>query len=96
MRVRTHKPGRILVGIAVLSLVVGACGGGGATTAPQESGAAPASVEPASAAPAESTAASKEPVVVCELAYYTGAFAAYGPSLTNDVRFPTTVAIPTG
>jgi branched-chain amino acid transport system substrate-binding protein len=28
-----------------------------------------------------------EPVVVCELAYYTGEFASYGPSLTNDVRF---------
>jgi branched-chain amino acid transport system substrate-binding protein len=28
-----------------------------------------------------------EPVQVCELAYYTGSFAAYGPSLTNDVRF---------
>ncbi|HSA97120.1 MAG TPA: ABC transporter substrate-binding protein, partial [Acidobacteriota bacterium] len=27
-------------------------------------------------------------VVVCELAYYTGAFADYGPALTNDVRFP--------
>ncbi len=26
-------------------------------------------------------------MVVCELAYYTGAFAAYGPSLSNDVRF---------
>ncbi|NJD29074.1 MAG: amino acid ABC transporter substrate-binding protein [Chloroflexi bacterium] len=31
---------------------------------------------------------STEPVVVCELAYYTGSFAAYGPSLSNDVRFP--------
>jgi branched-chain amino acid transport system substrate-binding protein len=30
---------------------------------------------------------SGEPVVVCELAYYTGEFASYGPSLTNDVRF---------
>ncbi len=29
-----------------------------------------------------------EPVQVCELAYYTGEFASYGPSLTNDVRFP--------
>jgi branched-chain amino acid transport system substrate-binding protein len=29
-----------------------------------------------------------EPVVVCELAYYTGEFQSYGPSLTNDVRFP--------
>lgn len=28
-----------------------------------------------------------EPVQVCELAYYTGAFADYGPNLTNDVRF---------
>ena len=83
MRVRSYRPGRILVGIAVLSLVVGACGGGGATTAPQASGEAPAT-----AAPAESGTASKEPVVVCELAYYTGSFAAYGPSLTNDVRFP--------
>jgi hypothetical protein len=25
---------------------------------------------------------------VCELAYYTGSFAAYGKALTNDVRFP--------
>ncbi len=31
--------------------------------------------------------ASSEPVVVCELAYYTGEFQSYGPSLTNDVRF---------
>jgi branched-chain amino acid transport system substrate-binding protein len=31
--------------------------------------------------------ASGEPVVVCELAYYTGAFQSYGPALTNDVRF---------
>ena len=83
MRVGSPKSGRILVGIAVLALVAGACGGGGATTAPAESG-APAET----AAPAETTAGSTEPVVVCELAYYTGAFAAYGPSLTNDVRFP--------
>jgi len=88
MRVRSYKPGRILVGIAVLSLAVSACSSGGASTAPQASGAAPATAAPVTAAPAESTAASKEPVVVCELAYYTGAFAAYGPSLTNDVRFP--------
>src|SRR3970040_3016541 len=29
-----------------------------------------------------------EPVVVCELAYYTGDFAPYGPSLTDDIAFP--------
>ncbi len=28
------------------------------------------------------------PVAVCELAYYTGEFAPYGPSLTNDVAWP--------
>lgn len=27
-------------------------------------------------------------VVVCELAYYTGEFAPYGPSLTDDIAFP--------
>lgn len=83
MRVGNHKSGRILAGIAALSLVVGACGSGTATPAPQDSGAAPAT-----ATPAESMPASSEPVVVCELAYYTGAFASYGPSLTNDIRFP--------
>jgi branched-chain amino acid transport system substrate-binding protein len=73
----------MLAGIAVLALAAGACGDSSATTAPQDSGAAPAT-----AAPGESTAVSGEPVVVCELAYYTGAFASYGPSLSNDVRFP--------
>jgi len=34
------------------------------------------------------TAADAEPVIVCELAYYTGEFAPYGPSLTNDVVWP--------
>jgi branched-chain amino acid transport system substrate-binding protein len=29
-----------------------------------------------------------EPVAVCELAYYTGEFAPFGESLTNDVVFP--------
>ena len=82
MTVNRFKWGRIPVGITVLALLAGACGGGTATTAPQDSGAAPAT-----AAPVESTAMSTEPVVVCELAYYTGAFADYGPSLTNDVRF---------
>jgi branched-chain amino acid transport system substrate-binding protein len=80
MRVGNHKSGRILVGFAVLALVAGACGGGAATTTPGAPG--------ASAAPGGSTAVTGQPVVVCELAYYTGEFAAYGPSLTNDVRFP--------
>jgi branched-chain amino acid transport system substrate-binding protein len=41
------------------------------------------------AAATETTEAmSSEPVIVCELAYFTGEFAAYGPSLTADVEFP--------
>jgi branched-chain amino acid transport system substrate-binding protein len=80
MRVDLHKPGRVLVATAVLALVVTACTGG-ATPSPGES------AEPSGAASAEPSM-STEPVVVCELAYYTGEFASYGPSLTNDVRFP--------
>jgi len=36
----------------------------------------------------EEAAGSDDPVVVCELAYYTGEFAAFGPQLTADVQFP--------
>ncbi|MEW6225192.1 MAG: ABC transporter substrate-binding protein [Chloroflexota bacterium] len=79
MRVGTTKHGRILTGIAVLALVVGACGSGAATQAPP-SGEAPSGQA--------TTPPETGPVVVCELAYYTGSFAAYGKALTNDVRFP--------
>ena len=76
MLIRTNLPGRIVILIAVLALLVAACTGG-ATPSPS------ASTEP-SAEPSMST----EPVGVCELAYYTGEFGAYGESLTNDVVFP--------
>lgn len=76
------RSGRIMVVIAVLSLLAAACGGG-ATAAPEATAESTAGV---TAAPTE--APSTEPVVVCELAYYTGSFAAYGPSLTEDVAFP--------
>jgi branched-chain amino acid transport system substrate-binding protein len=86
MRVGTHTSGRILVGIAALALLASACSSGGGTTTT-----APGSAEPSAATsevPSAATSpATGEKVVVCELAYYTGAFAAYGPSLTNDVRF---------
>jgi branched-chain amino acid transport system substrate-binding protein len=36
----------------------------------------------------EETAATGEPVVACELAYYTGEFAPFGESLSADVVFP--------
>ena len=82
MRVDSIKSSRAMVFIVALALLAGACGGG-ATTAPGATGAATGAPE---ATPAPSAAAG--PVVVCELAYYTGSFADYGKSLTNDVRFP--------
>jgi branched-chain amino acid transport system substrate-binding protein len=83
MRVDSIKWGRTMVAIAVLALVAGACGGG-ATATP--GAATPAPSTGGEATPAPSAAAGA--VVVCELAYYTGSFADYGKSLTNDVRFP--------
>jgi ABC-type branched-subunit amino acid transport system substrate-binding protein len=74
----SHKKGRLMVVTMALALFVAACQGTGGTTSPD------ASADGASSEPSTST----DPVVVCELAYYTGSFAAYGPSLTNDVRFP--------
>ncbi len=80
MRVRSMKTGRILVLVAVLALLVAACGSA-ATEAPATP--APGATDaPATEAP------STEPVAICELAYYTGEFAPYGPSLTADVVFP--------
>lgn len=82
MMVSSIKSGRIMVVIMVLALLVAACGGG-ATPTPEATAAATA-VPGATATPP----AAAEPVAVCELAYYTGEFAPYGPSLTADVVFP--------
>ncbi len=80
MRIGRNPWHRAAALTAALAILVAACGGA-ATTAPTEPGGA-------TPPPAETTPPTGEKVVVCELAYYTGAFAAYGPSLTNDVRFP--------
>lgn len=87
MRIGSIVPGRIMVVIMSLALLTTACSSSGATTAP---GATAEATTAASAAPGATTepSAAGEPVVVCELAYYTGSFAAYGKALTNDVRFP--------
>jgi hypothetical protein len=72
--------------LMVLTLLLAACGGTGSSPGTS----AGTSTEPgASTAPSVST----EPVAVCELAYYTGEFAAYGQSLTEDVVFPVEVVI---
>lgn len=84
MRVRS-KSGRTMIAITVLALLTAACGGSTASNAPAASAGASAA---ATTAPVTSEAPATGKVVVCELAYYTGAFAPYGKALTNDVRFP--------
>ena len=77
------KSGRVMVAITTLALVAAACGGSASTAAPVAT-----AVPTTAATSAPTTAPESGPVAVCELAYYTGEFAAYGESLTNDVVFP--------
>jgi branched-chain amino acid transport system substrate-binding protein len=86
MRVESIKSRRIVVVMAVFALLAAACGGGATATPGASAEATPVASSGGEATPAPSAAAG--PVVVCELAYYTGSFADYGKSLTNDVRFP--------
>ncbi len=91
MRVGFSRMSRIAAALAVIALLTAACSSSGATTAPSASAAPDATTAPAATtAPGGATqapAAGKE-VAVCELAYYTGEFAPYGPALTADVVFP--------
>jgi branched-chain amino acid transport system substrate-binding protein len=82
MRVKNIKSGRTMAVLTVFALLVAACSGPGATSPGATTGPTTAP-DDASAPPT-----ADEPVVVCELAYYTGSFAPYGKALTNDVRFP--------
>lgn len=86
MKVGSIKSGRIMVAIMVLTLFAAACGGGASTAAPGTT--AEPTTAPSGAPGATTAPPAAGPVAVCELAYYTGEFAAYGESLTNDVVFP--------
>jgi len=66
---------RVLTLVLVLAMVAAACGDDDATTT-------------TGAGTTATTGAEAGAVVVCELAYYTGEFAPYGPSLTDDIAFP--------
>ncbi len=77
------------------ALLAGACGGGdeesaSTTAAPAGDGGTTETTEAMDDGGTTETteAMSTDPVVVCELAYYTGEFAAYGESLTADIAFP--------
>jgi len=81
---------RFLPLLAVLfafTLIAAACGGDDDDDTSSETTAA-ATETTAGAAETTEAPMSTEPVPVCELAYFTGEFAAYGPSLTADVKFP--------
>jgi ABC-type branched-subunit amino acid transport system substrate-binding protein len=87
---KTRKVGSYVAMILAFALVAAACGddgGGTATDAPGTTGAPGTTAAPGTDAPA-TTAGTTEPIMVGELAYYTGPFAPYGQSLTADVRFP--------
>jgi hypothetical protein len=58
------------------------------TTAAPDDGGTETTAAPDDGGTETTEAMSTDPVAVCELAYFTGEFAPYGPSLTADVRFP--------
>lgn len=81
-----------LVTFTVLAMLVAACGGGGGegtdTTESPDATEAPTDATDGEGTDTTAATGSGEPVAVCELAYYTGEFGAFGPSLSNDVIFP--------
>jgi branched-chain amino acid transport system substrate-binding protein len=87
---RRNRFGPLAAVLLAFALIVAACGDSeeaGDTTAAPGTTAATTTAAPDDGS--DTTAPpSTEPVAVCELAYYTGEFAAYGPSLTADVVFP--------
>ena len=82
MQIRTIRLGRMLAMLLAFALIIAACGDDDA-----------ADTTEAAAVATTTTAVAAEDVVVCELAYYTGEFAAYGAFLTASVTFPATQII---
>ena len=86
MRVPKKSTRTWLAVFTVLAMILAACGGGESgspdtTTADETTTTADGGTD-------TTEAMDGEPVAVCELAYYTGEFGAYGASLTADVVFP--------
>ena len=91
MMTRHSRPLRLLGYLTILTMVAAACGtGGGASSAsPVATSAAPVATgsSGASAAPS-STSGDKTPIVVGDLAYFTGPFGPNGPQLAAEAEFP--------
>jgi ABC-type branched-subunit amino acid transport system substrate-binding protein len=83
MKVGSFKLRRAMAIVTVLALVTGACSSSTSTAAPTT-----AATTAATTAPTTAGSVAGAPVAVCELAYYTGEFAPYGPALSADVVFP--------
>lgn len=91
----TTKRGRLLSLLLALALIAAACGSDGGDTSSTADGGDDTPAESSDSSDSsdsdggtEEAAGSTDPVVVCELAYYTGDFAELGETLTNDVKFP--------
>lgn len=74
--------------ILALALSAAACGGDGGGAAETDTGTEAAGGGSADGDGGSTDASGEGAVAVCELAYYTGEFAAYGESLSADVKFP--------
>jgi len=88
MRIRNVNVGRVLVVLLVLTLIAAACAGDDAGDTTTTAGGGETTTTAGGGDTTTTATMSAEPVVVCELAYYTGEFAPYGPSLSADVYFP--------
>ena len=91
MRTRTRKLVGFVALLLAFAMIAAACGDdddAATTTAAPTTTSGGETTTTAGGETTTTAAPSGEPVVVCELAYYTGEFAPYGPSLTADVLFP--------
>jgi branched-chain amino acid transport system substrate-binding protein len=88
MKERQKSTRTWLAVFAVLAMILAACGGGTGSEDSTTTTGATDTTAPDDGETTTTAAMDDSPVAVCELAYYTGEFGAFGPSLTADVVFP--------
>ncbi len=86
MRIRTVRVARVLAILLAIALVAAACGGTDDTTTTAEAAAPADTTTTTTAAPAEP--AEVVPIIVGDLAYFTGDFGDIGAYLAAQVDFP--------
>lgn len=87
---RLRRWSGMLAVLLALAMVAAACGGDDDGASPTTAAPSDTTAPPSDGGDTTTTteAMMDEPVVVCELAYYTGEFAAFGEFLTAGVQFP--------